>query len=103
MKDEYISVEHIMLGIIERASGGIRQLLKRHGIDTDSFLKALPPSAEARGLRATCPRTRMTRSTNTSDLVELARNKKLDPVIGRDGEIRNVVRILSRKTKTIRC
>jgi ATP-dependent Clp protease ATP-binding subunit ClpB len=100
MKDEYISVEHIMLGIIERASGGIRQLLKRHGIDTDSFLKALSSVRGSARVTSDVPEdTYDALNKYGSDLVELARNKKLDPVIGRDGEIRNVVRILSRKTK----
>lgn len=100
MKDEYVSVEHLMLGLIERASTAIKPLLKRYDINQDSFLKTL---SSVRG------NTRVTSDTPEdtydalnkygADLVELARNKKLDPVIGRDSEIRDVIRILSRKTK----
>ncbi|MEG2939683.1 MAG: Clp protease N-terminal domain-containing protein, partial [Oscillospiraceae bacterium] len=100
MKDEYISVEHLMLGLFDKASSEIKVLLKEHGVREDAFLKAL---STVRG------NTRVTSDTPEdtydslkkygTDLVELARNKKLDPVIGRDAEIRNVIRILSRKTK----
>lgn len=100
MKDEYISVEHIMLGIFERGNHEIKQLLNSFNIKRNIFLKVLN---EVRGS------TRVTNDSPEStydvlskygvDLVELARNQKLDPVIGRDAEIRNVIRILSRKTK----
>lgn len=100
MKDEYISVEHIMLGIFERGNHEIKQLLNSFNIKRNMFLKVLN---EVRGS------TRVTNDSPEStydvlskygvDLVELARNQKLDPVIGRDAEIRNVIRILSRKTK----
>ena len=101
MKDEYISVEHLFLGILE-ASGGtpLASLFKTFGITREGFLKALT------GIRGS---QRVTSSTPEStyealvkygqDLVEAARNNKLDPVIGRDSEIRHVIRILSRKTK----
>ena len=100
MKDEFVSVEHIFLALLEKAEGGIKQVLERFGIEKNRFLKALQ---EVRG------NTRVTSDTPEDtydalkkygqDLVELARAQKLDPVIGRDGEIRNVIRILSRKTK----
>ena len=100
MKDEYVSVEHIFLAIIETANSKIKELLRGTGITKDSFLRAL---AAIRG------NTKVTSDNPEStydvlkkygqDLVELARNQKLDPVIGRDEEIRNVIRILSRKTK----
>ena len=100
MKDEYVSVEHIFLAVIETANPRIRELFRETGITKDSFLRAL---ASIRG------NTKVTSDNPEStydvlkkygqDLVELARNQKLDPVIGRDEEIRNVIRILSRKTK----
>lgn len=100
MKDEYISVEHLMLGLFEKPSTVVKRLFHEHNINEESFLKVL---TSVRG------NTRVTNDTPEdtydalkkygSDLVELARNKKLDPVIGRDSEIRNVIRILSRKTK----
>lgn len=100
MKDEYVSVEHIALAIIEKPDAALKEILKRHNIDKNNFMSVL---ASVRG------NTRVTSDSPEdtydvlkkygSDLVELARNHKLDPVIGRDSEIRNVVRILSRKTK----
>lgn len=100
MSDEYVSVEHIVLALFETANDKIKKIFKDYSITKDKFLTAL---SEVRGNQ------RVTNDTpeNTydvlkkfgQDLVELARNNKLDPVIGRDTEIRNVVRILSRKTK----
>ncbi len=100
MKDEYISVEHIFMALIDKANAELSKCFKLFGITKDKFLKAL---LEVRG------NTRVTSDNpeNTydalkkygSDLVDMARNHKLDPVIGRDSEIRNVIRILSRKTK----
>ena len=100
MKDEYVSVEHLFLGLIEKASRGMKALYNRFAITKDLVLKVL---LDVRG------NTRVTTDSpeNTyealkkygQDLTELAKNQKLDPVIGRDGEIRNVIRILSRKTK----
>ena len=100
MKDEYISVEHIMLGIFDKASKSISELLKKHGITEAEFLKLL--SSVRGNARVTSDNPEETYDALKkygSDLVELARAKKLDPVIGRDSEIRNVIRILSRKTK----
>ena len=104
MKDEYISVEHIMLAIFDNANKNIKDLFKKYNLNKNDFLKAL---SNVRG------NTRVTSDNPEStydvlkkygqDLVELAREQKLDPVIGRDDEIRNVIRILSRKTKNNPC
>ncbi len=104
MKDEYISVEHIMLAIFDNANRNIKDLFKKYNLNKNDFLKAL---SNVRG------NTRVTSDNPEStydvlkkygqDLVELAREQKLDPVIGRDDEIRNVIRILSRKTKNNPC
>ncbi|MGD9560385.1 MAG: ATP-dependent Clp protease ATP-binding subunit, partial [Oscillospiraceae bacterium] len=100
MKDEYVSVEHAMLGLIAEANEGLRRLFKLFGIDRNSFLAAL---ATVRGnTRVTTDNPEDTYDVLNKygqELVDLARRQKLDPVIGRDAEIRNVIRILSRKTK----
>ncbi len=100
MKDEYVSVEHIMLALLEHPNTALRELWRRHGISRDSFLSAL---ATVRGnTRVTSDMPEETYDALKKygdDLVERARNNKLDPVIGRDSEIRDVIRILSRKTK----
>ena len=100
MKDEYLSVEHIMLGLIETASGTVKELFRIYSIDKNRFLSVLQ---EVRGnTRVTTDNPEGTYdslSKYAQDLVALAKAQKLDPVIGRDSEIRNVVRILSRKTK----
>ena len=100
MKDEYVSVEHIMLSLLNMPKGSLKNIFNEFGLDKDKFLNSL---ISVRG------NTRVTSDTPEStydvlskygfDLVELAKNNKLDPVIGRDSEIRNVIRILSRKTK----
>ena len=100
MKDEFISVEHIMLGLIEKPNGAVKNIFTEFGLNRDAFL------AELQKVRGN------TRVTNENpedtydalkkygqDLTELAKNQKLDPVIGRDNEIRDVIRILSRKSK----
>ncbi|MBQ4074502.1 MAG: ATP-dependent chaperone ClpB [Clostridia bacterium] len=100
MKDEYISVEHLFLGLLKAPDREISQLLKRQGVTEGEFLKAL--SAVRGAARVTSDHPEETYDALKkygSDLVELARKGKLDPVIGRDQEIRNVIRILSRKTK----
>ncbi len=100
MKDEYISVEHIMLGLLEKPSGEMKKIIKKFSITTDAFLQAL--STVRKNARVTSDDPEGTYDALKkygTDLVELARAKKLDPVIGRDTEIRNVIRILSRKTK----
>lgn len=100
MKDEYVSVEHMMLALLDSSDSGLKRVLKSCNITKNNFLNAL---AAVRG------NTRVTSDTPEetydalkkygTDLVEQARKQKLDPVIGRDNEIRNVIRILSRKTK----
>ena len=104
MGDDYLSVEHLTLGLIEKGGDKVRELFGRHGIKRDAFLKALK---EIRG------NTRVTNENPEGtydvlkkygqDLVALAKEHKLDPVIGRDDEIRNVIRILSRKSKNNPC
>ena len=100
MGDEYVSVEHIFLSMIEHPNPGIKEILKEYGISRDRFLKAL---SEVRGnVRVTSDNPEATYDTLEKygyDLVKRAREQKLDPVIGRDSEIRNVIRILSRKSK----
>ena len=100
MGDTYVSVEHLFLGMVDKADSDIKELLKGWGVSRNAFLKEL---AEIRGNH------KVDRDDTESsykamekfgyDLVERARQQKLDPVIGRDAEIRNVIRILSRKTK----
>ncbi len=100
MRDEYISVEHIMLGLLEKPSSVMKRLVKSLSITTDEFLKAL--STVRKNARVTSDDPEGTYDALKkygTDLTALARDKKLDPVIGRDTEIRNVIRILSRKTK----
>ena len=100
MGDEYVSVEHLFLRMIKDASSNMKKLFSRYNITRDGFLKAL---SEVRGnQRVTSDNPEATYDTLKKygyDLVERAREQKLDPVIGRDNEIRNVIRILSRKTK----
>ena len=100
MKDEYVSVEHLVLGMLESPSRAVKEVLKTFGVDKNSFLEAL---SKVRGnQRVTSGNPESTYDVLNKygqDLVALAKAQKLDPVIGRDAEIRNVVRILSRKTK----
>ena len=100
MKDEYISVEHLFLGLLECADGELSRLLRTYNITKEMILSAL---AKVRGnQRVTTDDPEQTYDALKkygTDLVDRARSNKLDPVIGRDDEIRNVVRILSRKTK----
>ena len=100
MKDEYISVEHIMLGIINKANSNIANLFRTFNVTKDRFLKVLlEVRGGARVMNDNPEETYEVLKKYGSDLVELAKAQKLDPVIGRDDEIRNVIRILSRKTK----
>ena len=100
MKDEYLSVEHVWMGICARPSGNMSRLLKSLSYNADNFLKALSDVRGAARVTSDNPEeTYDALKKYGSDLVELARKQKLDPVIGRDSEIRNVIRILSRKTK----
>ena len=100
MKDEYVSVEHLFLGLLETARGGVKELFKTYQITKERVLKALQ---EVRGnQRVTTDNPEGTYDALEkygTDLVKRAREQKMDPVIGRDEEIRNVIRILSRKTK----
>ncbi len=100
MKDEYLSVEHVWMGLCAKASNNVRRLLKSLGYSDDAFLKALSEVRGAARVTSDSPEdTYDALKKYGSDLVDLARKQKLDPVIGRDSEIRNVIRILSRKTK----
>ena len=104
MKDEYVSVEHIMIGLIDKANSKLKELFRTFNINKNSFLKVL---SEVRGnTRVTTDNPEETYDALKkygTDLTEMARKQKLDPVIGRDDEIRNVIRILSRKTKNNPC
>ncbi|WP_297717070.1 Clp protease N-terminal domain-containing protein, partial [Intestinimonas sp.] len=100
MKDEYISVEHLFLSLIEHANPGLKDLFRTYNITKEGVLQAL--SAVRGNQRVTSDNPEETYDALKkygSDLVERARQNKLDPVIGRDDEIRNVIRILSRKSK----
>ncbi len=100
MGDEYISVEHLFLSLLKNGNKGCKEIFKEYGITRERFLKAL--STVRGNQRVTSDNPEDTYDSLTKygvDLVERAREQKLDPVIGRDNEIRNVIRILSRKTK----
>lgn len=100
MGDEYVSVEHLFLSLLKNASPSMKKIWKEYGITKERFLQAL--STVRGNQRVTTDNPEATYDTLNKygqDLVEKARNQKLDPVIGRDAEIRNVIRILSRKTK----
>ncbi len=100
MKDEYLSVEHLWMGMMDKPNRAMAHLLRQHNIRKDAFLKELAGVRGATRVTTDSPEeTYDALKKYGSDLVELARMKKLDPVIGRDAEIRNVIRILSRKTK----
>ena len=100
MGDEYVSVEHLFLSMIQNPNKEIKEIFREYGITRERFLKSL---SEVRGnQRVTSDNPEATYDTLEKygqDLVDKARNQKLDPVIGRDNEIRNIIRILSRKTK----
>ena len=100
MKDEYVSVEHIFLAMIKHPNKAVKELFRAYGITRDRFLQVL--SQIRGGQKVTSDNPEETYDSLEKygyDLVKRAREQKLDPVIGRDSEIRNVVRILSRKTK----
>ena len=100
MSDEYVSLEHIFLSLIKYAEGGTKNILKDAAITRERFLQALSTVRGNQRVVSDNPEaTYDTLAKYGQDLVEKARNQKLDPVIGRDSEIRNVIRILSRKTK----
>ena len=100
MGDEYVSVEHLFLSTLKYPNPALKEIFKEYGITRERFLKAL--STVRGNQRVTSDNPEATYDTLEKyayDLVERAKNQKLDPVIGRDSEIRNVIRILSRKTK----
>ena len=100
MGDEYVSVEHLFLSMMKQPNRAVKELFKLYNITREGFLQALSTVRGNQRVVSDNPEaTYDTLSKYGYDLVERARNQKLDPVIGRDGEIRNVVRILSRKTK----
>ena len=100
MGDEYVSVEHLFLSIIKYANREVKPLLKRYNITQETFLQALSTVRGNQKVTSDNPEaTYDTLEKYGYDLVERAKEQKLDPVIGRDQEIRNVIRILSRKTK----
>jgi len=104
MQDEYVSVEHLMLGLMEKASASLKQLLTSFRVDEKIFREVLKQTrGNARVTSDNPESTYDVLEKYGQDLVELARQQKLDPVIGRDSEIRSVIRILSRKTKNNPC
>ena len=104
MKDEYVSVEHLMLALFNKGNQNVKELFKLFNINKNEFMKVL---SDVRGnARVTSDNPEETYDVLKkygTDLVEMAREQKLDPVIGRDDEIRNVIRILCRKTKNNPC
>ena len=104
MKDEYVSVEHLFLGMINQPGSEMKKLFKTFNITKDEFLQVLQTVRGSAKVTTQNPEeTYDVLKKYGQDLVELARAGKLDPVIGRDSEIRNVIRILSRKTKNNPC
>ena len=104
MKDEYVSVEHIMLAVFDNPSNEIKEIFKKYNLNRNDFLKRL--SSVRGNTRVTSDNPESTYNALKKygqDLVQMAREQKLDPVIGRDTEIRNVITILSRKTKNNPC
>ena len=100
MGDEYVSVEHLFLAMIHHPSRTVKELFREYGITSERFLQALSTVRGNQRVTSDNPEaTYDTLSKYGQELVEKARQQKMDPVIGRDAEIRNVVRILSRKTK----
>lgn len=104
MGDEYVSVEHLFLGLIKYQDSDIKEIFNKYNIDNNSFLKVL--SSVRGNTKVTSDEPEATYDSLNKygyDLVERARERKLDPVIGRDQEIRNAIRILSRKSKNNPC
>ena len=100
MKDEYISVEHLLLGLVESANATLKELFRTYNVSREGLLQALTGVRGNQRVTSDSPEsTYDALKKYGSDLVERARQNKLDPVIGRDDEIRNVIRILSRKSK----
>ena len=100
MKDDYISVEHLFWGLLEYPDLAVKKIIDQYRIDKNAFLSALMSVRGNTRVTTDSPEeTYDALKKYGTDLVEQARKQKLDPVIGRDGEIRNVIRILSRKSK----
>ncbi|WP_312644313.1 ATP-dependent chaperone ClpB [Hydrogenoanaerobacterium sp.] len=100
MKDEFVSVEHIFLAVLEKPNNAMHRVFNAYALDKNKFLTALQTVRGNTRVTSDSPEaTYDVLAKYGQDLVELAKNHKLDPVIGRDSEIRNVIRILSRKTK----
>ena len=100
MGDEYVSVEHLFLALLKYPSPGMQKIFREFGITRERFLQALSTVRGNQRVVSDNPEaTYDTLNKYGEDLVEKARSQKLDPVIGRDAEIRNIIRILSRKTK----
>jgi ATP-dependent Clp protease ATP-binding subunit ClpB len=100
MGDQYVSVEHLFLGLLKKANDPVKKLFARHNVTEKAFLEQLKQVRGNKPVTTDNPEgTYDVLAKYGQDLVELARNQKLDPVIGRDDEIRSVIRILSRKTK----
>ncbi len=100
MGDEYVSVEHLFLALLRYPNPALKEIFKEYGITRERFLQALSTVRGNQRVTSDTPEaTYDSLKKYGQDLVEKARNQKLDPVIGRDSEIRNVIRILSRKTK----
>ena len=100
MKDEFVSVEHLLLALIDTADAGLKDLFRTYNVDREKVMQALAALRGNQRVTSDSPEeTYEALKKYGSDLVERARQNKLDPVIGRDDEIRNVIRILSRKTK----
>ena len=100
MKDDYVSVEHLFLGLLETASGRVKELFQTYRITQEACLQALQSIRGSRRVTTDSPEgTYDALNKYGIDLVKRAREQKMDPVIGRDEEVRNVIRILSRKTK----
>ena len=100
MKDEFVSVEHILLALIDTAEGNLKELFRTYNVDREKVMQALAALRGSQRVTSDNPEdTYEALKKYGADLVERARQNKLDPVIGRDDEIRNVIRILSRKSK----
>lgn len=100
MNDDFISVEHLFLGLLDKGAGKVKELFSDYKVAKNAFLTALQKVRGNTRVTSDSPEdTYDVLKKYGQDLVELARKNKLDPVIGRDSEIRNVIRILSRKTK----
>ncbi len=100
MKDEFVSVEHLLLALIDTADGNLKELFRTYNVDREKVMQALAALRGSQRVTSDNPEdTYEALKKYGADLVERARQNKLDPVIGRDDEIRNVIRILSRKSK----